>query len=135
MHLNRHPERKELLWFGAGLPVFPGLVGYLVWRRTGSEVSRQALWALGGFLALLFWLVRGARRPIFLGFGYVSYPIGFVMSRVLLLIVFLGVVTPTGILMRLFGKDLLGLRIDRDRASYWMPHEGPHTSEDYFRQS
>ncbi len=53
----------------------------------------------------------------------------------LLLLVYLGVVTPTGIVMRMFGKDLLGRRIDRARRSYWAPHGGSRPREDYFRQS
>ncbi len=135
MELNKNPQQKELLWFGALLPVFVALVGYIVGRRTGSETSRTAAWAVGAGLSVLFWMLPASRRTIFLGFGYLTYPLGWVMTRVLLLLVYLGVVTPTGILMRMFGNDLLGRRIDRARRSYWAPHGGSRPLEDYFRQS
>lgn len=44
---------------------------------------------------------------VWLGF---SHLLGTVMSRILLSILFFGVVTPIGILRRLFGKDSLNLR-------------------------
>jgi hypothetical protein len=39
------------------------------------------------------------------------------------------VLTPFGLLLRLMGKDLLDLRVDPDRESYWIPAEpdGPAT--------
>ena len=42
-----------------------------------------------------------------------------------LAILFYGVVTPTGLLMRLFGKDPLRLRFDREAKSYWIAREPP----------
>ena len=39
-------------------------------------------------------------------------------------IIFFLVVTPTGIIMRLLGKDLLNLKF-RDIQSYWIEKNGP----------
>lgn len=135
MHINKDPQKKDLLWFGAGLLVFVGLLGYIVGHRTGSPESSRAIWAVGAGLSVLFWALPRARRHMFLGFGYLTYPIGWVMTKVLLLIVFLGVVTPTGLAMRIFGRDLLDRRIKTERVSYWAPHSGGRKADDYFRQS
>jgi hypothetical protein len=132
--INREPAKKELLWFGAGLVVFVAILGYLVGRRTGSEAVQQSVWTAGGAVAAVYWLIPASRRPIFVGFGYLTYPIGWIVTSVLLLAVFAAVVTPTGIVMRLLGRDLLERRVDKGRASYWIRHAGPRASEDYFRQ-
>lgn len=43
-----------------------------------------------------------------------------IVSPVALGILFYGVVAPTGLLMRLFGKDPLRLKFDREAPSYWI---------------
>jgi hypothetical protein len=48
----------------------------------------------------------------------VSFHIGQVMGRILLTVLFVIVVTPMGLLLRLFGKDLLQLK-RRPTTSYW----------------
>ena len=48
-----------------------------------------------------------------------------VVAPVLMGIVFFGVVLPIGLLMRLRGKDLLRLRLDRNATSYWIVREPP----------
>jgi hypothetical protein len=46
---------------------------------------------------------------------------------IVMAVLFFGIVTPFGICMRLFGKDLLRLRIDKSTKSYWInkEHRGP----------
>lgn len=48
-----------------------------------------------------------------------------IVSPVALAILFYGVVTPTGFIMRLMGKDLLRLRFDRKASSYWIERTPP----------
>jgi len=53
-----------------------------------------------------------------------------VIAPVLMGIVFFGVVLPTGLVMRLRGKDLLRLKIDPRAASYWIVREPPGPAPD-----
>jgi hypothetical protein len=62
-------------------------------------------------------LYRGFYRTVMTA----SFHVGQVMGRVLLTLFFLVVVTPMGLLLRLFGKDLLGLKKAPPGASYWRP--------------
>ena len=48
-----------------------------------------------------------------------------IVSPIALGIVFYLAVLPTGLLLRLFGKDPLRLKIDRGAASYWIKREPP----------
>ena len=42
-----------------------------------------------------------------------------ILLKLIWLIVFLFVITPIGLLLRLFGIDLLDKKIDSNNASYW----------------
>ena len=50
--------------------------------------------------------------------------LGKIVSPIIMLLIFFLVVTPTGIIMRLFGKDLLNLKINK-KKSYWIERAGP----------
>ena len=62
-------------------------------------------------------------------FNYIWFRFGMllhaIVSPIALGILFYGVVTPTGLLMRLFGKKPLALDFDRDAPSYWIQRSPP----------
>jgi hypothetical protein len=68
------------------------------------------------------------------GLSLLAFPIGFLLSHVVLVVLFFGVLTPVGLLLRLLGHDLLSRGFEKDRKSYWV--DLPETTErrDYFRQ-
>ena len=51
--------------------------------------------------------------------------LGKIVSPIALGILFFGVISPTGALIRLFGKDPLRLKRDADAPSYWIAREPP----------
>jgi hypothetical protein len=56
--------------------------------------------------------------PVYIGLTILSYPIGFVLSYVILGTVFFLVITPTGLVMRLLGKDPLDRAAQPEAAPY-----------------
>jgi len=62
-------------------------------------------------------------KPLHTGWMAFALAIGWVMSRILLTILFFLVITPIGLLMRLFGKDLLQQKIEPERKSYWIKRD------------
>ena len=44
---------------------------------------------------------------------------GWVMTRVILTILFFTVLTPLGFIAKLFGKNFLDLKLDKEQNSYW----------------
>jgi hypothetical protein len=57
-----------------------------------------------------------------------------IVNPVLLGIMFFLVVVPTGLLMRIFGKDVLRLKIDPAVSSYWVEREPPSSTTDSFKE-
>ncbi len=44
---------------------------------------------------------------------------GFVMTRVILSLLFYIIITPISFISKIFGKDFLSLKIEKDKKSYW----------------
>ena len=86
-------------------------------------------------LGLLGLLVPAAIRPVFAFLMAVTFPIGLVVSYVLLGVMFYGVLTPIGFVFRLLGRDVLDRRFQKDAESYWCTTAQPTDVHSYFRQS
>ena len=72
-------------------------------------------------------------RPLYVALTVVSFPIGWVVSRVVLFAVYMLVLTPVGIVMRLLGRDPLA-RKRRNAESYWKPKDRRRDVASYFAQ-
>ena len=123
LEINRNPSRRDLAWFGAVLLLFFAVIGAIVGRALTSDVARNVLWGAGAVLALVYYAVPGLRRPMFVGWMYAAYPMGFIVSHLLLGLVYFGVVTPIGLLMRAVGHDPMARRFDRSAPTYWIARE------------
>lgn len=56
-----------------------------------------------------------------------------ITTPVVLAFIFFVVLTPMGLLMRLFGKDLLRLRFDKAASSYWIDRRPPGPAPESFK--
>jgi hypothetical protein len=83
--------------------------------------------------ALTFPRVLTPLNRLWMRFGLLLHRI---VSPVVLGIMFFGVITPMGVIMRMLGKDPLRLRLDKAAASYWIertpPGPAPETFKDQF---
>ena len=132
--LIKDPTRRQLRQFGGiFLPAALAVVAILVRRSGASWTVPDILYALAVFSVLIaLWRPAWLRVP-FLGLQYLAYPIGFVLSHVLMAVVYFGVVTPVGLLVRTFKGDLLERAFDPKASTYWTSREGPASVERYFR--
>jgi hypothetical protein len=134
MEIRWHPTRRDLQVFSALLILFSAIVAGIVAARTGS---RQWPWgiALGGLLVGTLGLLQPtAIRWFYLAWMVAVFPIGWVVSHVILGTIYFGVFTPIGCLLRWTGHDRLHRRRESGRESYWEPHRGERPPSDYFRQ-
>lgn len=133
LRINRQPSRFQLGVFAGAWFVMLGAAG-IVQRVHGRTLLSEVLTAMAIVMPLLAWLAPSAVRWTFLALSYATYPIGFVVSYVVLGVVFYGVFTPIGVVMRLCGRDPLARRFDRAATSYWQPRPEPPPAESYLRQ-
>ncbi len=59
-------------------------------------------------------------NKIWMKFGYL---LGAIIAPIVMALIFFGVVTPTGIFMKIIGKDLLNLKKKKDKKTYWIKKE------------
>lgn len=111
--------RKFGLLMGTVLTVVCGLI---LWK-SGLPPSALA-WTFGTIAAVFFLfglIVPSGLRPVYLVWMALAIVLGFVMTRVILTIVFFLVITPIGLVMRALGKDPLVKGPDSSLDSYWIP--------------
>jgi hypothetical protein len=64
----------------------------------------------------------------------IALPIGFVLSWVIMVLLFYVVITPIGLAMRWAGRDPLEKRFEPETESYWVEVRRERPRESYFRQ-
>jgi hypothetical protein len=132
--INKNPSRKELCWFGLlGLGFF-GLVGLSLLHKIHSIRTAEIVWLVGAVVFAAYYAVPSIRKPIYLGWMYAVYPIGWAVSHVLLALAFFGVIVPVGLVMRAVSRDPLARKFDPSATSYWTPHDPGADADRYFRQ-
>jgi hypothetical protein len=73
----------------------------------------------------------GAIRLPFIVASIVAYPIGWLMSQILLAAMFYGVITPIGFFWKIRGRDTLQLRSQPKQSTFWIKR-GPQPSPDRY---
>lgn len=95
--------------------------GVLLWR--GRIPVGSVLVGLGAFFLLSGLLFPRVLGPVEKAWMRLAEVIGAVMTRVILTVVYIVVMTPTGLFMRLRRRDLLKMKFDPEADSYWIPTE------------
>lgn len=132
LEINLRPTDRQLRQFGAiclfALPLFGWLWG-------GSWPTIMWLAIAGGAMAVAGLIVPAALKPIFLVLTIVTFPIGLVVSEVVLAVVYFGVFLPVALIFRLLGRDALQLNRGRQQSTYWQLKKQASGVASYYRQS
>jgi hypothetical protein len=132
---NLDPSARELRRFATiWLPGFCALLGGAVFYRTGSLGTAAAIWAGALFVSGLgLWSPR-FMRLVYLGLVRLAFPIGLVVSTLLLAFIYYLVITPVGIVWRACGNDPLQRARNELAGSYWIRYSPPEQAKRYFEQ-
>ena len=91
-------------------------------------INQENIWIWSLLVSLVF-LILGLKNSnilsplnkIWFKFGIL---LGKIVSPIVMGVIYFLVVTPTGLLMRLFGKDILNLKFNNEK-SYWIEKKEP----------
>ncbi len=141
--INFNPDRDTLRSFGWVALLGFGFLAVIAWFEwlifaPGLGAARQPLAAIFALLALvsaglgLIW--PQGNRWIYVGLALITFPIGFVLSYVIMGTLFYLVITPIGVLLRVLGKNPLERRLDPEAQTYWVDARPQRSKESYFSQ-
>ena len=135
VQINTNPTRRQLNQFGCIWLGFLALFGVIAHFKFHNPALARWLWIAAVVVPIVGWVVPAFMRLVYLAMSYVAWPIGFVVSHVVLAVVYYLVLTPVGLLTRVFGYDPMKRRFDREAASYWI-ERSPDAVDNkrYFRQ-
>ena len=128
------PTKKVLRQFAAAWLVFFLAWAAVQWLKRGHPRTALVLGALAVVVGGLGLVVPTAIRWIYVGCTIVAFPVGWVVSLVMLAVMFYCVITPVALFFRLRGRDLLHRAPPQDAASFWTPKSLPLDVGRYFRQ-
>ena len=133
IRLDRQPTATDLKLFGASLSFMLCVVGLLLWFQMSWRGLAVGLWIAAGALLVTYYAIPAVQRPLYRGWIVLMFPLAWLMSVVILGILYFGLITPIGLLSRLFGRDPLKLRSSAN--SYWIERPVGRTPKSrYFRQ-
>ncbi len=125
--------KREIRKFGLTIGVVLLLLGILLFFRGKS--SYPYLLALALFFLLSGIALPTLLKPVYIPWMAAAVIMGFVMTRVILVILFYLVFTPIALFMKVGKRDLLNQRIDRNVKSYWQGKEKkPFDKKQYEKQ-
>lgn len=131
--INKNPSPRELSQFGIiWLPALLLLLIFLFTWRLENRFWTFSLSVLAGISITLGVIQPIVLKHVFVGLQYLTWPIGFIVSYVLLATVFFFLITPLGLLMRLFGYNPLDYY--RRVGSMWHAKQPIIDQASYFRQ-
>lgn len=114
-------------WRGHAFDTAPGL--------HGAWLVPMLLWIVGVIVAVLGVIDARLVRPVYVTLTAATFPIGWVVSHLLLGLVYFGLFTLIGAVFRLIGRDPLHRRIDRQATTYWRNRPAAPDASRYFRLS
>ena len=115
------------------------LVGGVLLALAGWNAYRdRPTWYLplagaGGLLLLIALAWPAGARGFHAGWMRLAAVLGWINSRIILSVFFFLILTPVGLIGRLFGRDPLDRRGNR-RESYWIPNERTRQTPERFER-
>ena len=116
-------DRREIRKFAIPIAVLLLAVGaFALWREKSFALP---LMGIAAFLVAAAYIVPVILRPLYVPWMALAAVLGYVMTRVLLTLTYFVMITPIGLLRRLFGSDSLNRRFPGNKETYWEPWEEP----------
>jgi len=134
IEMNWRPSDRDLRVFALVQFIAAAIIAWWLHQRLGWDATAIGL-AGASLIGIAFGLAFPQfLRPLFVGWMLAAFPIGWVMSHVLLAFIYYGVVTPIGFALRLSGRDPLRLKRQPKADTFWVVRPEPPKPPRYFQQ-
>jgi Saxitoxin biosynthesis operon protein SxtJ len=118
MHTARKIDRVGLRQFGLLVGSIIAVVFGVLFPLLRRYSSPPWVWVISAILISLALVAPSALRPIYQIWMRIGETIGAIETRIILGLIFYGLVTPMGIVMRLWGHDPMSRKLATHQGSY-----------------
>jgi hypothetical protein len=137
--IDLKPDTKQLRSFGfIALFGFSAMATMVLWKFTDWSFhwSVILLLSLAVICPVLALTAPIANKPIYLTMMIVAIPIGFLVSAIVLRLIYYGMFTPIALWFRMKGRDAMDRELQPEAETYWKDHrdrEKPRVPSSYLR--
>jgi hypothetical protein len=104
----------------------------LLWKKNNSF---PYVFVLAAAFLITGIVVPSMLKPVYKAWMVLSVMMGYIMTRIIMAVIFYLIVTPIGFLAALVGKNFLDMKIDKKAKSYWKARDALRKEKsDYERQ-
>ena len=126
-------DKSDWKKFGITMGIILAIIGlFLLWKKNNYfeySFSLAAAFIISGLI------LPSVLKPVYKAWMALSVVMGFIMTRVIMFIIFYLIVTPIGLIASITGKNFLDMKIDKGAKSYWIIREKTQKlKSDYERQ-
>ena len=130
---NIKGDKSDWRKFGITIGIILTVMGfYLLWKGNNSY---EYAFPLAAAFFLLGLVIPFALKPVYKAWMVMSIIMGFIMTKVVMVVIFYMIVTPVGFVASIIGKNFLDMKIDKEAKSYWIARPTAQKEKsDYERQ-
>ena len=126
------PTPRVLRQFaGAWLAFFLIWSAIAFWKRHNTPLS--SIFAVVALIGIAGLIKPNAVRLLFIVASIAAYPIGWLVSQIVLAAIFYGVITPIAFFWKMRGRDALQLRSQPKQTSFWIKRGPPPSPDRYLK--
>jgi hypothetical protein len=130
---NIKGNKSEWKKFGITMGIILSVIGFFLLWKKNNNYNYILFLAAAFFITGL--ILPSILRPIYKAWMALAVVMNFIMTRVIMAVIFYLIVTPTGLIASLTGKKFLDMKIDKSAKSYWIIREKTNKlKSDYERQ-
>jgi carbamoyltransferase len=128
------PSVRQIKTFGRGLLAVTALLAVIALTRPVASIFPwQTAAAIAGSLVGVYALIPTLRSPMLRAWMRITYPLNWLGSQLAVAMTYYLVLSPIGMLLRLFGRDAMQRRFDPSAPTYWSPRRQPVDRTRYLR--
>ena len=129
---NIRSEKSDLRKFGITIGIILVMIaGFFFWKE---KESFQIFLTVGAVLCIFGVVIPVILKPIYWIWMIFATILGWIMTRIILSILFYVILTPIGLIPRLFGKQFLELKWNRTNRTYWNYRSGDVIEKEKYEQ-
>ncbi|MDT3694930.1 MAG: SxtJ family membrane protein [Ignavibacterium sp.] len=130
-HIDNSDEAVKKTGITVGVVLI--LISLLLWYLVKTSFIYFSI--IGGLFVILAFIAIPVLRPFHTLWMMLALVLGFIMSRIILTILFYIILTPIGLVAKFVGKKFMPLGFDKDASTYWEKRENPAKQQiNYERQ-